>query len=84
MKTSETTPALSPTQLVGFLLWRTGILILAAYSFYRGSRLALEFLDLAPELELGLGLIGAGALLVLTSLIVGRVQDAREERRLVE
>ncbi len=75
---------MSPTQLVGFFLWRAGLLLVAGYSAFRAARLALRFIDLPSELEVGLGLVLAGAFLVLLSLVLERIVDAREERRLAE
>lgn len=68
-----------PTQLIGFLLWRTGLLIIASYSLWRVSSWVLRYVDLPPELEIGTGLVLTGCGLVLGSLIVERLMDARKE-----
>ena len=70
---------LSPTQMVGLMLWRGGLLLVASYALWRGARLALTYADLPTQLEVGLGLAVAGAALVLGSLVAERVQDARRE-----
>ncbi len=80
----EDTPAqrhLRPTQLVGLLLWRGGLALVAGYSFFRGARLLLTYVELPTQVEVGLSLALAGAALVLGSLVAERIQDAREERR---
>ena len=69
----------TPTQLVGLLLWRTGLMIVAGYSMFRMARLVMRYVDLPTQLEFGLGLALGGAALVLVSLVWERVQDARAE-----
>ena len=66
-------------RLAGLVLWRSGLLLVGAYSFFRVARLALRFVELPGELEVGLGLVLAGAALVVVSLIWERVQDQRAE-----
>lgn len=68
-----------PTQTIGFLLWRTGLLILGSYALWRGSNWVLRYVDLPPELEVGLGLVATGCGLVLGSLIAERMTDVRGE-----
>ena len=49
-----------PTQFIGFLLWRTGLLIIGSYSLWRISYWVLRYVDLPPELEIGSGLVLTG------------------------
>jgi len=72
------------TQLVGFLFWRCGLLLVAGYTTLRIARLALQHVDLPPQLDVGLGLTIAGAALVLGSLVAERVVDARAEEGLAD
>ncbi len=67
------------TQIVGFLLWRAGLLLIVSYSLFRIARFALTYVDLPTQVEVGFGLALAGAALVLGSLIAERVEDARAE-----
>lgn len=69
-------------QVAGFLCWRAGLLLLAAYSFYRVARLVLTYAELPTQLEVGAGLALGGAAMVFASLVAERVQDARAEREL--
>jgi len=68
-----------PTQLIGLFMWRSGLLLAGSYTSFRIARLALAYLDVPLELEIGLGLVLAGCILVAVSLIVERVRDARDE-----
>ncbi len=67
------------THLVGLFLWRGGLLLLVASGLYESSVLALKFIDLPAQLEIGLGLCITGAALVILSLILERMQDRRTE-----
>ena len=67
------------TQMLGMLLWRGGLLLVASYSFFRIARLVLTYADIPTELEIGIGLALAGAGMVLASLVMERVEDARAE-----
>jgi len=69
----------NPLRLAGLILWRSGLLLVGAYSFFRVARLALRFVELPRELEVGVGLVLAGAALVVVSLIWERVQDSKTE-----
>lgn len=81
---ADTRNALTPVQLVGFLCWRGGLLLVASYSFFRIARLVLQNMDLPAQLQVGFSLALAGAALVLASLIQERVADARNEGDLRE
>lgn len=54
-------------------------MLVASYSFFRTARLVLEHLDLPTQLEVGFGLALSGAAMVMLSLVVERMRDAREE-----
>ncbi len=75
---------MKPAQLIGFILWRLGILILASYAVFRGVDLALAALDLPTQLDVGLGLTLTGGGLVVISLIMERYRDNRIEKRMAE
>lgn len=67
------------TQLAGLLLWRGGLLFVAAYSAFRGMRRLLRWVDLPRQLEVGVALGLGGLVLVVASLVLERFQDARNE-----
>ncbi|MCP3914087.1 MAG: hypothetical protein GY711_00850 [bacterium] len=73
-----------PSQLIGFVLWRAGLLILASYAVFRAVDLGLAYLDLPTQLDVGLGLALTGCGLVLISLLVERYRDHRSEGGLTE
>lgn len=73
---------MTPVQVVGFVCWRSGLLLVASYTFYRVARLVLTYAELPAQLEVGAGLALAGASMVLASLVAERAQDARSEREL--
>ena len=66
------------TQTLGLILWRAGILIVAAYFLFLALRLILHIAD--PILEFGVSLVLAGALFVLVSVVREQIGDARRER----
>lgn len=57
------------THVVGLLLWRSGLLLAGSYTAVRAARWVLRFVDLPVQIEVGLGLVLAGAVLVLASLL---------------
>ena len=67
------------THLVGLVLWRGGVLLVAAYLGYWALRGILQITD--ARLELAVAVFFVGLLLVFGSVIVERVQDARSEGR---
>lgn len=69
---------MKPTQALGLILWRTGILIVGAYSAFLVLRFVLRIAD--PVLEVGITLVLAGALFVLVSVAREQIEDARGER----
>lgn len=70
---------MKPIHLVGLLLWRGGVLIISAAVLYEVAHLLLRFIDIPVQLEVGLCLAIAGAVLVLASLIIERICDSRKE-----
>ena len=73
------------TQVVGLLLWRGGLLLAGGSALYLAVRYGLGFLRFfgifVPLLaEVGLGIGITGFLLVVLSLVLERIQDARRER----
>ena len=69
---------MKPTHALGLILWRTGILIVGAYSAFLALRFVLRIAD--PVLEVGITLVLAGALFVLVSVFREQIEDARRER----
>ena len=68
-----------PVHMIGLLLWRGGLLLIGAWILFTTARYALLFASLPTEIELGLGLVIAGSILVIVSLILERVVDTRAE-----
>lgn len=66
-------------QLVGLLLWRFGLILASITALYRMARFLLQFIELPIQLEIGVGLLLTGFTLVLASLVMERVVDARSE-----
>lgn len=66
-------------QLVGLLLWRFGLMLASITALYRMARFLLQFIELPIQLEIGVGLLLTGFVLVLASLVMERVVDARSE-----
>lgn len=71
---------LTPVQMVGFLCWRAGLLLVSGYGFFRVARLFVAYVDLPTQLEVGLALTLAGAAMVMASLVAERIHDTRAER----
>ena len=67
------------SQALGVMLWRGGLMLAAGYALYEGAWWLLRFLDIPDQLQVGTGLVIAGSVLVLASLLVERVVDARVE-----
>ena len=70
--------------MVGALLWRGGAILAAVAALFESVRWILRLVDVPAEMRIGLGLLIAGLVLVLVSLIVERVQDLRMENELRE
>ncbi|MHC4079126.1 MAG: hypothetical protein ACYST0_11880 [Planctomycetota bacterium] len=71
--------AVRPAQLIGLLLWRGGWILVVVWLLVEAARWILRFVELPIQLEVGVGLILAGGVLVVLSLILERIQDARRE-----
>ena len=70
------------TQLIGVLLWRGGLLLAAVAAVFELVRWLLRVVDLPAQLEIGVGLVVSGAVLVFASLIIERIRDRRLEEDL--
>ena len=73
------------SQVIGMILWRGGLLFAAAYAFFWGATYALGLLRIwgirfPDSVKAGLGLMIAGFLLVMLSLLLERIRDLREEK----
>jgi hypothetical protein len=66
-------------QLAGLLLWRFGLIVAGTTGLYRVTRFLLTFFDLPLQLEVGAGLMVSGFVLVMVSLVMERMVDARSE-----
>ena len=69
-------------QLAGLLMWRAGLLLAAGTAVYNGIKLALRFIDLPLQLEIGIGLVITGVVFVAFSFVMERLVDYRAERDL--
>jgi hypothetical protein len=67
------------THLIGLLLWRGGLLFAGGWVVFEAARRLLRLWNLPRPLEIGGGLVLAGFVLVLLSLVLERIQDARNE-----
>ncbi len=73
--------------VVGLILWRGGVYFSSGYVAYLGSKWILRLLfevGVPTPLLVSASFAAGGVLLVLVSLIVERVQDARAEADLKE
>ena len=57
-------------QLAGLLLWRFGLMLASITALYRMARFLLQFIELPIQLEIGVGLLLTGFVLVLASLVM--------------
>jgi hypothetical protein len=73
-----------PIHVVGLLLWRGGMLLVAGTVLFEAARFVLRFFRPPLQIEIGAGLLVAGAALVILSLVLERVRDARSEKGLRE
>lgn len=67
------------SQLVGVMLWRGGLLLVAATGAVELVRALVQYYELPAQLEIGTALAGGGVLLVFLSVVLERRQDARTE-----
>ena len=70
--------------VVGLVLWRGGLVLVAAVALFETARWLLRFVDLPAQLEIGSGLVLAGMVLVLVSLVIERAREYRAEGHLRE
>lgn len=68
-----------PAQIIGLLLWRGGLAFAGAWALYEGLRVLLRSFDLPRMAEAGIALVLTGSAMVLLSLVLERVADARAE-----
>ena len=73
-----------PLQATGLVLWRGGVLFVTGWIGFQVARRFLRLVELPFQLEIAGALMLAGAALVMLSLILERVQDARVEGDLKE
>ena len=66
-------------QAIGLLLWRGGLLLAGSWAAFLVARQLIRLIDLPAQVEIGAGLMLAGMLLVLASLVFERIEDARRE-----
>ena len=67
------------TQLAGLLLWRFGLLLASATAIYRVAKFLLQFIDLPTQLEIGIGLVFAGAVFFMASVLMEQLNDRDQE-----
>ncbi len=67
------------TQIIGLLLWRGGLMFTGAWVAFIAARQFIRLVEVPAQVEIGLGLVLTGALLVLVSLILERAADVRRE-----
>ena len=68
-----------PIQLTGLLLWRFGLLLAGATAVYRTAKFLLRFIDLPVQLEIGVGLVFAGVVFFMASILMEQVSDERRK-----
>ncbi|ANM31780.1 hypothetical protein ABI59_22790 [Acidobacteria bacterium Mor1] len=66
-------------QAIGLLLWRGGLLFAGSWAAFLVARQLIRVIALPAQVEVGAGLMLAGMLLVLVSLVMERIEDARRE-----
>ena len=71
-------------QVVGLVMWRGGLLVVAIAAAVEFVRALLKYYELQSQLELGFAMIGAGIVFVIASMIIERMRDARTEGDLSE
>jgi hypothetical protein len=72
---------------IGYVLWRGGLYFTGAYTAYRSSRWILDVLleiGIPAQIVTGMALIVGGAVMVMASLVVERIEDARLEGDLTD
>ena len=72
---------------IGYVLWRGGLYFTGAYTAYLGSRWILEALleiGIPAQIVTGIALMLGGLIMVMASLVVERVEDAKIEGDLTD
>lgn len=72
---------------VGYVLWRGGLYFTGAYTAYLGSRWILDALlavGIPAQIVTGIALMLGGLIVVVASLVVERVEDAKLEGDLTD
>jgi len=70
--------------MAGVVMWRGGLVFVAAYTFYLGSWRLIRLLDWPAQITVGLAVAAAGLGLVMVSLILERMRSARTEGNLLD
>jgi len=70
--------------MAGIVLWRGGLVFVAAYAFYQGAWEIVSRMDWPAQITLGASLALAGLGLVLLSVLVERRRAARNEGDLLD
>jgi energy-converting hydrogenase Eha subunit C len=68
------------SHIVGLLLWRGGLLLVAGTVVYLGLQRLLRFMEMPLQLEIGVALLLSGLVMVLVSLVLENIQDGRRAR----
>lgn len=71
-------------QLIGLVLWRGGLVFVAAYGFYYGAWQFIQQLDWPRTITIGTSIALAGFALLMLSLILERRDAARSEGNLLD
>ncbi len=71
-------------RMAGVVMWRGGLVFVAAYTFYLGSWRLIRLLDWPAQITVGLAVAAAGLGLVMVSLILERMRSARTEGNLLD
>lgn len=61
------------------MMWRGGLLVVAVAAAVELVRTVMRYYQLPLQIEIGTSLVGGGLLLIVLSMILERVSDAREE-----
>jgi len=72
---------------VGYVLWRGGLYFTGAYTAYLGSRWILDALlevGIPAQIVTGIALMLGGFIMIIASLVVERVEDAKLEGDLTD
>lgn len=65
--------------LLGLVLWRGGVVLVAGYLGYFALRAVLSITD--AQLELAVAILLTGVIFVFASVVGERLEDRRRERR---